>query len=388
MPRPALLAGLAGAALLGFLAAATLLPRPATNAHAPDRLAALQRQVDALRDQQAALGESAARAEQLELELARLRSAVEGETTPAMRALHAYPVPDEVTLCGEPLPLDDPVLYARFEGEWLRFLNNRYWMLGWMRTAPAVFPYVEQELARAGLPDDLKYVMAIESALDARALSSAGARGWWQFMAETGRRHGLAVDRATDERSNLERATAAAIDYLGGLHEEFGSWPLALAAYNAGENRIRSSIAAQGTDDYFHLVLPRETEHYVFRAAAVKALYEDAERYGFVLPDDPRAAGLSRFARVHLQVGRAGLPIRELGEAAGLSYREFKDLNPQFRQSEIPAGEHTLLLPDAAAEALGRAMPRVARLVDPPVRGGGGEPGEAGAADTKSPGGR
>jgi hypothetical protein len=192
--------------------------------------------------------------------------------------------------------------------------------------------------------------MVIESAVDPRATSSAGAAGYWQFIRSTGKRYGLDRDALVDERRSLELATDAAITYLRELHEEFGSWPLALSGYNAGEKRVRQEIEAQGTDDYYSLVLPRETEAYWFKAAATKVLFENAVAYDFVLPDDgwtpaPREV-------VTLEVKRSRLEFRDLADATGLSYREIKRLNPHFHSSYLTRGEYQLVLPAEAASGL------------------------------------
>lgn len=266
-------------------------------------------------------------------------------------ALHAYPIPDEVTFCGERLPLEDPTVYGRFEDEWNRFLVNRHWVVSWMRRSRSAYPPVEAKLARAGLPDDLKYVMTIESSINPRATSSAGAVGYWQFIGGTGTQYGLRRNSTIDERRDLDRATDAAIAYLTELHEEFGAWTLALSAYNAGERRISSCIEAQGTQDYYALNLPTETEAYWFKAAAVKVLFENPERYGFLLPDDgwqPVACDTLR-----VDVSSTHMMLREICEVAGISYRELKSHNPWLRASYLPRGDNKLVLPkDASARVL------------------------------------
>jgi hypothetical protein len=224
-----------------------------------------------------------------------------------------------------------------------------------MRRSRDVFPWLEARLAAAGVPEDLKYVAVIESALEARATSAAGAAGWWQFLSATGRRYGLEHDRGIDERRDLGRATEAALAYLSELHAEFGSWALALAAYNAGENRIRSAVEDQGQTDYHRLYLPMETEAYWYKAAAVKLLFEDPEGYGFVLPEDGWTATTCDTLVVH--IGHRGLPIRELLEGSGLDYRRFKQLNPAYRRPELPAGEHHLAVPREEVAALRRHLP-------------------------------
>jgi len=315
-------------------------------------------------------GRLARRLTDLEAENGRLRARLEDldrlarrldalEEAGGWRLPQDHPRPDRVGFCGESIDLDQPELRSRFEAELQRFLVNRHWVVRWMRRSRDVFPFVEVRLAAAGLPDDLKYVAVIESALDPRATSPAGAAGYWQFMRSTGQRFGLTHSRNLDQRRDLARATDAALAYLDELHAEFGTWALALAAYNAGENRIRSAMEDQRQSDYHRLYLPRETEAYWYKAAAVKLLFEEPEVYGFVLPDDgwtPTACDT-----LVVDVGRRGLAIAELLEGTGLDYRRFKELNPSFRRPEMPAGEHRLAVPREHVAALSRRLPE-ARL--------------------------
>jgi hypothetical protein len=264
--------------------------------------------------------------------------------------LERFPVPESVTLCGERLPLERPDVYQRFEEEWTRFLVNQHWVIKWIRRSRDIFPYVEAQLAVAGVPDDLKYVLIVESGLESRAYSSAGAAGWWQFIKSTGNRYGLKRDSVVDERRDLGLATAAAIDYFTELYEMFGSWPLALSAYNAGDKRVRDSMEQQGESDFYALSLPRETEAYWFKAATVKLLLEDPERYGIKLTEDPWVAAVCD--TLQLKVSKSRLHLRDVAAGAGISYREFRELNPAFRRSWVPSGTHRFVLPHESVEGL------------------------------------
>ena len=274
--------------------------------------------------------------------------------------LRLFDVPASVTFAGERLPLERPDVHRRFEEEWYRFLVNRHWVLKWSRRARDVFPHVERRLAARGLPDDLKYVLVIESGVEPRAASGAGAVGWWQFISSTGDAYGLRQTRAIDERRDLAEATEAALDYLEELHEEFGTWPLAMAAYNAGPRRIRSTIEDQDTRNYYDMVLPRETEAYWFKAAAAKALMSDAVRYQLDLPDD----GWSPVAcdTLEIRVLRQQMPLGEILTASGMTYRQLKDLNPAFRRSYLPLGTHRVVVPSARADAFAASLGSAAKL--------------------------
>src|SRR5690606_22886879 len=108
----------------------------------------------------------------------------------------------------------------------------------WLERQGRYGPLIREELRRRGMPEDLLYLALIESGLSPKAYSRAAASGMWQFISETGRRYGLEVSSEVDERRDPIRSTSAALDYLQELYARFGSWYLAAAAYNTGENRI------------------------------------------------------------------------------------------------------------------------------------------------------
>jgi hypothetical protein len=287
--------------------------------------------------------------------------------------LRRFPVPSELEFCGERIPLERAAVHQRFEEEWTRFLVNQHWVIKWNRRSRDVFPYVEQQLAAANLPDDLKYVLVVESGLEARAASGAGATGWWQFIRSTGQRYGLRRNNTVDERRDLGLATKAAMAYFTELHEEFQSWPLALSAYNAGEKRVRDEIEDQGEENFYDLSLPRETEAYWFKAAVVKVLFENPDRYGLDLPEDPWVATVCD--TLQIRVKRDRLYIRDIAAAAQISYREFRELNPGFRRTWLPPGPHRIVLPQDSADRLAAKLDgadlderKAARVSDPALR--------------------
>lgn len=289
--------------------------------------------------------------------------------------LERWPIPDRLDFAGEVVPLDDPAVYARLEDQWTRFLVNRHWLISWLRRSREVFPPVEARLAAAGLPDDLKYVVVVESGLRARAYSPAGAVGYWQFIRATGQRYGLRRDSWIDERRDLDASTHAAIAYLSEMYEEFQSWPLVLAGYNAGERRVRTAIEDQGSQDFYDLVLPQETESYWFKAVALKELLGHPERYDLHLPDD--GWQVAAHDTLSLEVTEEKLDFREIAAAMDMGYRELKELNPQYRRSWLPRGSHRLVLPRDGVEPLLASFPSARVLAAAPSSAS--DPAESGA---------
>jgi membrane-bound lytic murein transglycosylase D len=126
-------------------------------------------------------------------------------------------------------------------------------------------PVIEPILREEGVPADVSAIVLVESGGLPKALSPKGARGLWQFMPQTARRYGLAVSDERDERLDVAKSTRAAARYLRDLHQLFGDWRLAFAAYNAGEQTVVRAIGQSGQRDFFGIepVLPQETRRYV-----------------------------------------------------------------------------------------------------------------------------
>ncbi len=135
------------------------------------------------------------------------------------------------------------------------------------------FAIIEPILSKYHVPNDFKYIAIVESGLTANATSSAGAHGYWQFMPETARAMGLTVNRHIDERTNLIKSTNAACRYFNHLYDLLGSWSLVAAAYNAGPGKVNYYMEAAQSMSYFDFKAKKETQEYVYRILAVKALF-------------------------------------------------------------------------------------------------------------------
>ncbi len=275
-------------------------------------------------------------------------------------------IPAKLTLAGEKVPLELPFVAEQLDREFTIAVHDRAQVVMWLKRARRYFPYITRELRRAGMPEDLKYLAVAESALLHRISSRAGAVGMWQFLPATARRYGLRVNRWFDDRRNPEKATAAALAYLKDLKDEFGSWTLAMAAYNCGERRVRREIAEQGVRDYYHLYLPRETMRYVFRIMAAKIILQNPGRYGFVLPRENLYAPLPA-DKVSLRPSRA-LHLRLVARAAGTTVRELMDLNPELRSYWLPPGRLTLKVPRGKGAGLARRLASLGKSRPPGVR--------------------
>ena len=265
-----------------------------------------------------------------------------------LRSLTLYKLPKEVSLCGERFPLEDRSVWENLDREFLVALSNEVQVLLWMKRARRYFPFIEKRLREMGLPDDLKYVTITESGLRPEAVSSSGAGGIWQFIPSTGEKYGMRKNRSVDERFDFFKATEGALSYLTSLYEEFRSWTLSMAAYNAGENKVRKEIDLQKTRNYFYLDLPLETERYVYKIAVAKIILSDPGRYGYTLEEKELYHPL-QMERVQIELAQP-LPVMEIARATGFFYKEIKEMNPHLFEEAIPPGIHFLNLPPGTSE--------------------------------------
>ena len=256
--------------------------------------------------------------------------------------------PSHIDLCGEPVPLHIQDVWERFDREFTIVVYAHAQVYLWLKRAKRFFPLLERELKRRNLPLDLKYVAVAESDLQHSAYSPMGAAGIWQFIPGTGHRYGLDKRSYVDERYDFELATDSALRYLKDLYDLFQNWTLAIAAYNCGERRVMKEIARQKVHDYYRLKLPAETERYIFRILAIKAVLSNPEKYGYSLPE---GAGypVEEYDYVTTTIPFT-VPIQPLAEKAGITYREFKRLNPAFVSQVVPKGRYRLRFPKGHGE--------------------------------------
>jgi membrane-bound lytic murein transglycosylase D len=205
---------------------------------------------------------------------------------------------------------------------------------------------IEAALAEYGLPRGLAYLPVIESAYLPSLTSRAGAHGIWQFMPETAREYGLRVDWWVDERADPEKSARAAAAYLNDLYRDFNDWPLVLAAYNAGPNRIRRALQNSGATTAWQLIqqsaIPKETRGYVPTFYATLLIASDPAAYGFRL-GDPEEPGSSAV------VVDGPVSLDYIAEAAGIDRDELRALNPALRRALLPPGRTAIHVPSDAA---------------------------------------
>jgi membrane-bound lytic murein transglycosylase D len=203
----------------------------------------------------------------------------------------------------------------------------------WLSRSGRYLPMLLDVFRQKGLPDDLVFTAMIESGFNPLAVSRAGAKGLWQFMAPTARRYGLRVDHWLDERLDPEKSTIAAARHLLDLYAVFGSWNLVQAAYNAGEMRVLQAIKSMATSDFWTLrsgrVLPDETKDFIPAIHAATLIAREPERYGFVFtPAEPLRYDVVTVPR--------STSLKVLAEHSGVPAEVLERLNPELRLKQTP----------------------------------------------------
>ena len=253
------------------------------------------------------------------------------------------PLPETLTLCGEPIPLYDPWVWEMLDRELTIMVWNKAQVFMWIKRSGRYFPYVEEKLRQEGLPEDLKYLTVAESSLVPNIKSASGAMGIWQLMEPLAKEKGLRSDNRMDERRDLEQATQAALIFLNSLKKTFGTWTLAMAAYNCGADRLKREMKEQQQTDYYKLNLPEETERYIFRIAAVKLIMENPEGYGYRVPVEKMYKPIS-CDEVKVSVNTP-IHLTEFSKDLGTYPKVIKDLNPQIIGYYLPTGTYVIRTP-------------------------------------------
>ena len=206
--------------------------------------------------------------------------------------------------------------------------------------------YIVEAAELRDLPMELALLPAVESGFDAHALSASAALGLWQFVPRTGDAYGLRENANSDPRRDPVASTRAALSHLHALHQEFGDWLLALAAYNAGAGRVRSAIAQAHSRNFWRLSLPAETRNYVPRLLALASIIREPTRYGVRLPA-VNSAQVTEMIEV-----RGDLSMPAMLRAAQVDPRTLRHFNPGMKRLSLRMNLPTLLLPPTDALVL------------------------------------
>ena len=241
-------------------------------------------------------------------------------------------VPSKAVFAGQEIDLKRSDLRERMDRELMSFNYMHSTSMLLIKRANRFFPIIEPLLKKNNLPDDLKYLMVIESSIDPFAVSPAGAAGLWQIMKATGRELGLEVNENIDERFHVQKATDAACKYLKRAYNKYGNWLTAAASYNAGQGRISGELAKQGVDEATDLWLVPETARYMFRLLAVKQFMENPRSFGFYLEKE-QLYPANKYKELTVNAGIADLA--SFAKQNGISYAQLKEANPWLKQRSL-----------------------------------------------------
>jgi len=236
----------------------------------------------------------------------------------------------------------------------------------WLLRLSRYQPLVETIFSEFHLPSDLVYLSLVESGFNPYAYSRAKATGPWQFMKGTAKAYGLRVDTYVDERRDPIKSTVAAARYLRDLYDLFGAWPLAMAAYNAGEGKVMRALHKAKAESFSEIsktrLIRRETKEYVPRFMAATIIARNPDRYGF----SQESAEPHQFDEV---IVTRPLHLRAIAKATNISYEDLRLLNPELRRDATPPGDDTyhLKVPVGAKENVQQELDQIPTHKFPPL---------------------
>lgn len=241
-------------------------------------------------------------------------------------------IPEKVTFAGEEMPLEKFDVKEALDRELLSIAYFHSQTIRYIKLAPRYFPVIEPILKANGIPDDFKYLAMAESGLNPRAISPAGAVGFWQFLDVTAKEYGLEVNKEVDERYHVEKSTYAFCKYVRQSYNKYGSWTLAAASYNGGMARIQSQQSRQKMTNYYDLLFAEETQRYVFRIAALKLILENPKQYNFVVEEEEKYQAIKTR---EIEINGAINNFADFAIANGINYKLLKDFNPWLRDDKL-----------------------------------------------------
>jgi hypothetical protein len=241
------------------------------------------------------------------------------------------PLPDSIDFCGENVPLNLYWVKEGLDRELISHSYNHSRTLLTLKRSTRFFPVIEIILQEENIPLDLKYLCVAESNLE-NVVSPAKAAGFWQFMETTGKNYGLEINEQVDERYHLEKATRAACKHLQKLYNQFGSWALAAAAYNVGENGLARRMEEQTIDNFWNLYLNEETSRYVYRCIAYKLIFDNQEMYNIRIPATEFYKPINY---KEIIIEKSIEDLRNYCTENKILYRQLKELNPWLRSTKL-----------------------------------------------------
>ena len=245
--------------------------------------------------------------------------------------IYSLKLPDSLYFAGEKVPMEHFDVRESLDRE---LLVNTYWQshsILYIKRANRYFPRIEKVLKEHNIPEDFKYIPLVESDMT-KAVSPAGATGFWQLMKGTATDHGLEVNREVDERYNLKKSTEAACEYFQEAYEKFGSWTLAAASYNVGKSGLAKQLNIQNADSYYNLLSNTETGKYVYRILAVKIILENHEKYGFHVDEEDLYYPVPT---KEIELDSSVEDFSSYAKELGLNYKMFKYFNPWLRTPSL-----------------------------------------------------
>ena len=243
-------------------------------------------------------------------------------------------VPKMIVFAGDTIRFDRQDIYERMDRELISFTYMHTNSTLMLKRSKRIFAKVVPILRANGVPEDLKYLMAIESNFDPKALSSAGAAGLWQFTKSTAKEYGLEVSSEVDERYHIEKETVAACKYLLKAYDKYGDWMTVAASYNGGQNGISKRIENQRQRKAMDLWLVEETSRYMFRILAAKMFFEDPTSFGFYVREKDKYP-VEPKPKERVSVSGPIENLVDFAEEHGIRYATLKGANLWLRDSKL-----------------------------------------------------
>jgi hypothetical protein len=253
-----------------------------------------------------------------------------GEYTGYLNAV-SLELPSQLSFAGERVPLELPDVAERLDRE---LHINTYWhssTIFLMKQAHRWLPQIEEILKENGVPDDFKYLTAIESGF-ANQVSPANAVGFWQILSTSGKEFGLEITKEVDERYDPLKSTEAACKYLKKAYAKFGNWTDAAASYNRGMAGLQRAMDDQKVDSYYDLLLNDETSRYVFRILAIKEIIEHPAKYGFDINQEHL---YKQEPLLFVEVTEDIDDLVAFSKEQGINYKLLKRHNPWLREDRL-----------------------------------------------------